>query len=75
MHKEIAEQQGVGLPHPYASGIFSATHHEGGSTYVAQLNYYPSLVNSSHRRATESKILRKGKSKSEIVRAMTRLLV
>ncbi|KAG9205900.1 hypothetical protein G6514_006177 [Epicoccum nigrum] len=74
MHKEILDQQGVGLPHPYASGIFTVTHHEEGSKYIAQLNYYPSLVNGSHGRAAESKILRQGESNSEIVRAMIRLL-
>jgi hypothetical protein len=74
MHKEIAEQLGAGLTHPYASGIFSVTHHDDGSTYTAQLNFHPSLANDSHGRAAESKILRKGESKSEIVRAMIRLL-
>src|SRR5690242_6323848 len=74
MHKEILDQQGVGLPHPYASGIFTVTHHEEGSKYIAQLNYYPSLVNGSHGSAAESKILRQGESNSEIVRAMIRLL-
>jgi hypothetical protein len=37
---EIAEQQGAGLPHPYASGIFSVTHHDDSSTYTAQLNFH-----------------------------------
>jgi hypothetical protein len=74
MHKEIAEQQGAGLSHPYASGIFSVTHHDDGSTYTAQLNFHPSLANDSHGRAAESKILRKGESKFEIVSAMMRLL-
>lgn len=74
MHKEIAEQLGAGLPHPYDSGIFSVTHHKEGATYIAQLNFHPSLINGSHGTAAESKILRKGESKSEIVRAMVRLL-
>jgi len=74
MHKEIAEQQGAGLKHPYASGIFSVTHHDDGTTYTAQLNFYPSFGNDSRGKAAESKVLRKGESQSEIVRAMIRLL-
>ena len=75
MHKEIAEQQGAGLTHPYASGTFSVTHHDDGTTYTAQLNFHPSPANDSHGKAAEPKVLRKGESQSEIVRAMIRLLL
>ncbi|KAF2632296.1 hypothetical protein BU25DRAFT_418006 [Macroventuria anomochaeta] len=39
MQKQIAEQIGVGMNHPHASGRFDIVHFKKKSTYVSQLNH------------------------------------
>jgi hypothetical protein len=46
MQKQVAEQIGVGVNHPCASGKFDIAHSVEGSTYVAQLNFYSKLKDS-----------------------------
>ena len=41
MQKQVAEQIGACMNHPYASGKSDIVHFKKKSTYVAQLNYYP----------------------------------
>ncbi|KAF3047862.1 hypothetical protein E8E11_006312 [Didymella keratinophila] len=43
MQKQIAEQVGAGVNHPYASSKFDIVHSMDYSTHIATLNFYPKL--------------------------------
>lgn len=73
MQKQVAEQIGVGVKHPYASGKFDIAHLVEGSTYIAQLNFYSKLKDSNGF-DDKPKVIDRGKSEIDVLDAMYALL-
>ncbi|KAF1930847.1 uncharacterized protein M421DRAFT_411008 [Didymella exigua CBS 183.55] len=73
MQKQVAEQIGAGVNHPYASGKFDIAYSKGGPTYIAQLNFYPKLKDSDGF-ADKPEVVDRGKSEIDALDSMCALL-
>ena len=73
MQKQVAEQIDAGVNHPYATGKFDIAHSKEGSTYIAQLNFYPSLPGFDGF-VDKPKVVEMGKSELDVVDCLQVLL-
>ena len=73
MQKQVAEQLGVGVNHPYASGKFDIAHSMEGFKHIATLNFYSKLKESDGF-AEKPEVLERRKSDIDALDATYALL-